>query len=66
MRYYELVEGKPTQPKTGITKPLSPMSPEKSRREAERKAGINQEIRDEQAQSSQKVQGLRAKLARKA
>jgi hypothetical protein len=64
MRYRDIAQASPRKP-ISPTGTIKPMTPDQSRHEAERKADINQDIRDEQAQCSRKIQGLRAKLARK-
>ena len=46
----------------GTIKPKPPMTPNQSRREAERKAKLGQRVRDAQAACAKKVADVRAKL----
>nr|WP_321182333.1 hypothetical protein [Methylobacterium sp. Leaf122] len=60
MRYREILEA---VPEAGIIKPEKPLPPAHAQREAERKAGVQKRIRDQQATSARKIADLRAKLA---
>jgi hypothetical protein len=64
MRYHEIAEASSRKP-TSPTGTIEPMTPEESRREAERKADITQRINQERTRSSQKIQELQAKLTRR-
>lgn len=60
MRYYEIVSEAPSE--TGTIQPKKPLTPAQASRRSERRAGIEKRIRDQQANSAQKVADLRAKL----
>ncbi|GJD64653.1 hypothetical protein [Methylobacterium frigidaeris] len=62
MRYYEIVTVE-TATKTAIIKPEGPLTPVQACRKADRRAGIEKRIRDQQAASARKVADLRAKLS---
>lgn len=61
MRYAEIITREAAS-EAGITKPKKPLTPAQASREAERKAGIQKRIRDQQAAAAQKIADLRAKL----
>jgi hypothetical protein len=68
MRYREIIEAsprKPTSPTSGTIKPAQPMTPAKGRREADRKANIQQRIRDTRSQFTKKLRDLQGKLGNK-
>lgn len=65
MRYHEIIEATvaPRSPKSSTgTKP--PLTPEQSRREAERRTRVQKQMRDEQQRHSAKVTDLRDRLSR--
>jgi len=68
MRYRELIEAtpeKPEPPKAGVKNPTPPMTPAQSRRDAERKASLNNRIQDQRSECNRKIQDLRTKLVRR-
>ena len=62
MRYFEIIAAESTA-EAGITKPIKPMTPAQTNREADRRAGIQKRIRDQTAATSRRISALRAKLA---
>lgn len=61
MRLREIIASE-TFSGAGIVKPQKPMTPAQASREAERKAGVQKRIRDQQVSSARKIADLRAKL----
>lgn len=52
-----------SSPKAGIVEPLKPLTPAQADSEADRRAGIQKRIRDQQADAARKIADLRARLA---
>lgn len=66
MRYRDLIETiiKPRKPQGATTtrKPAPPMTPAEGRREADRRAGVQDRLRDERRRHAEKVRDLQSKL----
>lgn len=62
MRYHEIIAIE-SAPEAGIIKPVKPPTPAQTNREADRRAGIQQRIRDQTAATNRRIANLRAKLS---
>ncbi|MGU3466878.1 hypothetical protein ACLBXO_18685 [Methylobacterium sp. C33D] len=61
MRYREIIAAEAAT-EAGLIKPKKPLTPAQARLKSERRAGIEKRIRDQQANSAQKVADLRDEL----
>jgi hypothetical protein len=62
MRYHEFIE-RPSRKPLAPTGTIKPMTPEQSRKEALRKAEIDDDIRDQKSACAIEVNALRRKLS---